>query len=286
MERVAAGRWEAEDRLEGGRRDGGEVRLRVAVERDQAGTLTVDFTGTDAEVEGNVNCPLAVTRSAVLFVVRCLLDPDVPTNGGVIRAVSVVAPAGSVVNARWPRAVAAGNVETSQRIADTVFLALAGAADVPAQGQGTMNNIVLAGEGWTYYETIGGGQGASSRGAGPSAVHVGMSNTRNTPIEVLELEHPVRVRAYALRAGSGGTGRHAGGQGVIRDYEALRDIVVSLITERRTLAPRGAAHGGAGRPGRNSVDGRDVGGRAAFALRPGQVLRIETPGGGGWGVVS
>lgn len=149
-----------------------------------------------------------------------------------------------------------------------------------------MNNIVLAGEGWTYYETIGGGQGASSRGAGPSAVHVGMSNTRNTPIEVLELEHPVRVRAYALRAGSGGTGRHAGGQGVIRDYEALRDIVVSLITERRTLAPRGAAHGGAGRPGRNSVDGRDVGGRAAFALRPGQVLRIETPGGGGWGVVS
>jgi N-methylhydantoinase B len=188
-----------------------------------------------------------------------------------------------VVNAPWPRAVVAGNVETSQRIADVLFLALAGAAPVPAQGQGTMNNVVLGAAGWTYYETLGGGQGASHAGPGPSGVHVGMSNTRNTPIEVLELEHPVRICTYALRAGSGGPGRHRGGDGVIREYEALEEMEASLVTDRRRYAPRGLEGGGDGAPGRNLVNGKPVGARAALTLRPGDVLRIETPGGGGWG---
>src|SRR5207253_2332752 len=191
-----------------------------------------------------------VARSAVLFGVRTLLPGDIPTNGGVQRAVRVTAPLGCLVNARYPSAVAAGNVETSQRIADTVLLALAaGGISVPAQGQGTMNNVTLgagagAGAGgWTYYETIGGGQGASDGAPGPSGVHVGMSNTRNTPVEVLEMEYPLRVRSYALRRGSGGAGRWTGGEGVIREFVALAPMEASILAERRRHAPRGAAGG-------------------------------------------
>lgn len=280
--RVPPGRYAAEDRLEGDGIVDADVVLRAAVTAE-AGTLTVDFTGTDAAVPGNVNCPLSVTRAAVLFVLRCLVDDDIPTNAGMHRAVRVVAPEGSIVNAPWPRAVAAGNVETSQRIADLLVLALGAAAGLPAQGQGTMNNVVLGGEGWTYYETLGGGQGASASGPGPSGVHVGMSNTRNTPIEVFELEHPLRVVRYALREGSGGAGRHGGGEGVVRAYEAREPVEVSLITERRRHAPRGTAGGEDGRPGVNSLNGEPLPGRAAVSLNPGDVLTIETPGGGGWG---
>ncbi|MGD2135385.1 MAG: hydantoinase B/oxoprolinase family protein, partial [Gemmatimonadales bacterium] len=251
--RVRPGSYVAEDLLEGDGATDADIVLRAAVTVAD-GALTVDFTGTAAAVRGNVNCPLSVTRSAVLFVLRCLVDPDIPTNAGMHWAVRVVAPEGSVVNAPWPRAVAAGNVETSQRIADLVFLALGEAADQPAQGQGTMNNVVLGGEGWTYYETLGGGQGASAAGPGPSAVHVGMANTRNTPIEVFELEHPLRIVRYALREGSGGAGRHCGGDGVVRLYEALEPVEVSLITERRRYGPRGAAGGRDGRPGVNALN--------------------------------
>ncbi len=287
---LAAPRLVATDYLEGDGVDDGDLAIRVAVEiRD--GVLHADFTGTAPAARGNVNCPLAVTRSAVLFVVRTLLPEDVPTNGGVSRAVRVTAPEGCLVNARWPSAVAAGNVETSQRIADTVFLALAsGGLPVPAQGQGTMNNVTLGGVGawgrgevWSYYETIGGGQGASRGAPGPSGVHVGMSNTRNTPIEVLEMEYPVRVRAYALRRGSGGVGTWGGGDGVIRELEALAPMEASLLTERRRHAPRGAAGGGDGAPGHNLVNGNPSGAKAQVRLAPGDVLRIETPGGGGWG---
>lgn len=280
--RIAPGRYAASDRLEGDGVSERDVTILVTVELD-AGAMTVDFAGSDPAVRGNANCPLAVTRSAVLFVLRCLVDDDIPTNGGLHRVVTVHAPDGSVVNAPWPRAVAAGNVETSQRIADVLFLALAGAADVPAQGQGTMNNVVLGGNGWTYYETLGGGQGASTRGPGPSGVHVGMSNTRNTPIEVLELEHPLRIARYARREGSGGAGRHRGGDGVVRAYEALAEVEASLLTERRRHAPQGARGGGPGGPGRNLLNDVELSGRAAVTLRPGDVLTIETPGGGGWG---
>jgi N-methylhydantoinase B len=283
--RVPDGRYEARDWLEGDGVADGDIELRVAVTA-VSGRLRCDFAGTAAAVPGNVNCPISVTRSAALFVVRCLVDDDIPTNGGVQRVVTVAAPEGSLVNAWWPSAVVAGNVETSQRITDLLFLALGRGAAVPAQGQGTMNNVVFGGAGWTYYETLGGGQGASARGPGPSGVHVGMSNTRNTPIEVFELEHPMRIRAYALRTGSGGRGRYAGGAGVIREYEALAPVEASLITERRRHAPQGLEGGGPGATGVNTLNGRAIGGRAAVSLEPGDVLRVETPGGGGWGRVT
>jgi N-methylhydantoinase B len=292
LERLALRDARAGDVLEG---DGVEQRdLEIRVRLDvRDGVLHADFTGTAPQARGNVNCPLAVTRSAVLFVVRTLLPDDVPTNGGVSRAIRVTAPEGCLVNARPPAAVAAGNVETSQRIADTVFLALAAAGvPVPAQGQGTMNNITFGGlgargsgpgGGWTYYETIGGGQGAGPTGPGPSGVHVGMSNTRNTPIEVLELECPVRVRAYARRRGSGGRGMWSGGDGVVREFEALAPMEASILSERRRHAPRGAAGGASGAPGKTLKNGKRLPAKTVTALEPGDVLRIETPGGGGWG---
>src|SRR5687767_16026677 len=173
-----------------------------------------------------------------------MLDDEVPMNDGIARAVEVIAPRGTVMNATWPAAVAGGNVELSQRMTDTLFAALADAGiDVPAQGQGTMNNVTFGGAGWSFYETLGGGQGGSSRGPGPSAVHVGMSNTRNTPIESLETAYPLRIRRYALRGGSGGAGRHRGGDGVVREYEALERCTVTLLTERRRHPPAGAAGG-------------------------------------------
>jgi N-methylhydantoinase B len=281
-QRVRAGTYGAVDVLEGDGVSDDDIAIRATVTVTD-GTLDVDFTGTVAAVQGNINCPLAVTRSAVLFVLRCLVDDDIPTNAGMHRAVRVVAPEGSVVHAPWPAAVAAGNVETSQRIADLLFHALRDAAPVPAQGQGTMNNVVLGGPGWTYYETLGGGQGASATGPGPSGVHVGMSNTRNTPVEVFELEHPVRIVRYALRRGSGGGGTHPGGDGVVREYEALAEVTVSIISERRRHPPKGVAGGREGKPGVNLLNGQPLDGRAAVSLHPGDRLRIETPGGGGWG---
>ena len=264
-----------------------EIRVQVKI-RD--GIFHADFTGTRDAAPGNVNCPIAVTRSAVLFVVRTLLPDDVPMNGGVPRAIDVKAPPGCLVNARPPSAVAAGNVETSQRIADTVFRALAnGGCIVPAQGQGTMNNVTFGGIGsresgaWTYYETIGGGQGASRGANGPSGVHVGMSNTLNTPIEVLELEHPLRMRTYALRRGSGGAGQWTGGDGVVREFEALAPMETTLLTERRRHGPAGTSGGTDGKPGANLLNGKGLGSKTTVRLAAGDVLRIETPGGGGWG---
>ncbi|MBI4543137.1 MAG: hydantoinase B/oxoprolinase family protein, partial [Gemmatimonadetes bacterium] len=270
---LRAGEYEAEDVLEGDGITERPLAIRARV-RVADGSLAIDFAGTAAACDGNVNCPLSVTKSAALFVLRCLIPGDVPTNGGVARCLDVVAPEGCLVSARPPRAVAAGNVETSQRIADVLFLALAQAgAAVPAQGQGTMNNVLLGTDRWTYYETIGGGQGASARGPGPSGVHVGMSNTMNTPVEVLEMELPLRVERYALRSGSGGHGGaaaagHRGGEGVVRELRVLAPCSLSLITERRRVAPRGLGGGGSGAPGRNVVGGREVGGKRRWSSRP------------------
>jgi N-methylhydantoinase B len=281
--RLTATALSATDWLEGDGVDDADLAIRVQVDITD-GVFHVDFTGTAPAARGNVNCPLAVARSAVLFVVRTLLPEDVPTNGGLQRAVRVTAPPGCLVNARFPSAVAAGNVETSQRIADTVFLALAaGGISVPAQGQGTMNNVTLGMGGWTYYETIGGGQGASHGASGPSGVHVGMSNTRNTPVEVLEMEYPVRVKSYALRRGSGGVGRWSGGEGVIREFEALAPMEASILAERRHHAPRGAAGGRDGARGSTCLNGVPLASKVSVSLAPGDVLRVETPGGGGWG---
>lgn len=271
------------DFLEGDGVFAADLHIRVEVTiRD--GIFYADFAGTHSAAPGNVNCPIAVTRSAVLFVVRTLLPDDVPMNGGVPRAIRVTAPPGCLVNARPPSAVAAGNVETSQRITDCVFRALAsGGCRVPAQGQGTMNNVTFGGPGWTYYETIGGGQGASRGANGPSGVHVGMSNTLNTPIEVLELEHPLRVRTYARRRGSGGRGTWNGGDGVVREFEALAPMEVTLLTERRRHGPAGADGGGDGTAGSNTLNGQPLASKTTRRLAAGDILRIETPGGGAWG---
>ena len=280
---VGARRGRAEDALEGDGLSGDEVPIAVEVSVSE-GRLRFDFGGTSPQVRGNVNCPFAVARAAAVFVLRTLLDDDVPTNDGIARAIEIAAPRGSVVNATWPAAVAAGNVETSQRMADTMFAALADAGlDVPAQGQGTMNNITFGGDGWTFYETLGGGQGASARGDGPSAVHVGMSNTRNTPIESLEWAYPILVDEYAVRRGSGGSGHSRGGDGVVRRYRVLERCTVTLLTERRRRAPAGAAGGGGGMPGRNLLNGRGLPAKCRVELEPGDVLTIETPGGGGYG---
>jgi N-methylhydantoinase B len=275
------GDYEAEDVLEG---EDGPRDLRLRVRATIAGdSLRLDFAGSDGQVDGNLNCPLAVTKSAAFFAVRVLTDPDAPPSAGGHRPVEVIAPQGSLLNAQPPAAVAAGNVETSSRVADLVLAALGAATAAPAQGQGTMNNVTLAGEGFTYYETIGGGQGACPDAEGPSAIHVAMSNTLNTPVEALELEYPLRVRELALRRASGGAGRHRGGDGIERELEALAPMRFTLITERRRHSPAGREGGADGAPGRNLLNGVELPGKCAGELQPGDRLRIETPGGGGYG---
>ena len=279
------GRWEAGDVLEGGPDGRQDLELRVEARVDGE-RLELDFSGSADQVDGNLNCPLAVTRSAALFAVRVLLDPDAPPSAGAHRPIVVTAPEGSILNARAPAAVAAGNVETSSRVADLVMAALAEPLGAPAQGQGTMNNLTLSdpsGAGFTYYETLGGGQGACADAAGPDAIHVAMSNTLNTPVEVIEAELPVRIRELGLRRGSGGAGQQRGGDGLVREIEALEPLAYSLITERRRHPPRGRAGGSDGAAGRNLLDGEELAGKAGGTLEPGQALRIETPGGGGYG---
>jgi N-methylhydantoinase B len=277
--RLPDGSFDAEDVLEA---EDGELTIRVRVSVDGE-EIDIDFDGTDAQHAGNLNCPLAVTRSACFFVVRCLTDPDVPASGGAFAPVTVRAPEGSLVNARAPAAVAAGNVETSSRIVDVVFAAFGQAVAVPARGQGTMNNVTLGNDRFTYYETIGGGQGACPDADGPSGIHVAMSNTLSTPAEALELGYPIRVERHELRLASGGAGRRRGGDGVVRELRVLEACRLSLLTERRTHAPAGANGGESGQPGRNLVNGRHVPAKATLDLEAGDVVRIETPGGGGYG---
>jgi N-methylhydantoinase B len=273
------GRYEASDVLEPPE---GKLELRAAV-TIAGDEIDVAFDGTSAQHEGNLNCPLAVARSACYFVVRALVDPDLPASGGAFAPVTVQAPEGCLVNARPPAAVAAGNVETSSRIVDTVMRAFGRATEVPAQGQGTMNNVTLGNDRFTYYETIGGGQGACPEADGPSGVHVAMSNTLSTPVEALELQYPLRVERYGLRLGSGGAGRHRGGDGVVRELRVLEPCRLSIISERRGHAPRGERGGEDGTPGRNGLNGEPLPAKVTRDLAAGDVVRIETPGGGGFG---
>jgi N-methylhydantoinase B len=273
------GRYEGVDELEPAT---GELTIRAAV-TIAGDEIEIDFAGTSPQHEGNLNCPIAVTRSACFFVVRCLTEPDLPASGGAFAPVHVRAPEGSVVNARPPAAVVAGNTETSSRIVDVVFRAFAEAIPVPAQGQGTMNNVTFGNRGFTYYETIGGGQGACPDTDGPPAVHVAMSNTLNTPVEALELSYPLRVERYELRTGSGGVGVRRGGDGVVRELRVLEDCRLSLLTERRRHAPSGMAGGRDGAPGHNLLNGDELPAKVSLSLQAGDVVRIETPGGGGYG---
>jgi N-methylhydantoinase B len=282
IQRLPDGRYEAESEIEGDGVSEEDIPIRVAIEIE-GDRVTIDFAGTSPVVRGNVNCPLAVTRSACYFALRALMPNEIPVNAGAYAPVMIRAAPGTLVNARFPSAVVAGNVETSQRIADTVLRALRGAADVPAEGQGTMNNVVIGGRGWTYYETLGGGQGASSKGRGASGVHVGMTNTLNTPVEALEIEAPLRVERYELVYDTGGAGMHRGGDGLVRSIRVLEPATVSLLTDRRRHSPEGAAGGSPAAKGRNVVDGVEVGAKASLELDAGSVVTVFTPGGGGWG---
>jgi N-methylhydantoinase B len=273
------GEYRATDVLEA---TAGDLRLqlRAVVAGEQ---LLLDFTGSAGRDAGNLNCPLAVTLSACYFAVRVLTDPDIPPSAGAYRPIAVVAPAGCLLHALPDAqggrpAVVGGNVETSSRVADLVLRAFGRAC-----GQGTMNNLTLGDGQFSFYETLGGGQGACPDADGPSGVHVAMSNTLNTPIEALEREFPLRVGRYAIRRRSGGGGRQRGGDGVVRELEALREMQFSLLSERRRHAPPGAAGGQAGAKGRNLLDGSELPGKVSGVLRAGQRLCIETPGGGGYG---
>ena len=268
------------------------IRARVSVRR---GSATVDFSGSHPQVDGSVNANYAITLSACLYAFRCLVDGDVLYNAGIARPLNVVAPEGSIVNARRPAAVAGGNVETSQRITDVVLGALAQALPekLPAASQGTMNNVTFGGADpatgrrFAYYETLGGGMGGRAGLPGISGVHTHMSNTRNTPVEAIERYLPIRIRQYGLRAGSGGRGASAGGDGLVREYEALTEMTVTVLSDRRQRPPYGAQGGQPGACGRNTLirDGieSELPGKIELRLRPGDRLRIETPGGGGYG---
>ena len=280
------GEFEARDVLEGDGVSDEDVPIHATVTIDGS-RVDVDFEGTADQVPGNVNAPLSVAKSAVYFVVRCITDPEIPPNHGCYEPVTVRAPEGSLLNPRPPAAVVGGNVETSQRITDVTFLALARAAPdrVPAQGQGTMNNLTIGARdgSFTYYETIGGGFGARSDRDGMDGVQVGMTNTLNTPVESIETEYPMWIERYALRPDTGGAGRFRGGLGLERAVTVESDATVSLLSERRRHAPSGVAGGGNGATGKNLIDGDRVPAKTTVEIEAGTTITVRTPGGGGHG---
>lgn len=291
------GRYEFADRIEW-TADGitETIPIRLAATIDGDGIL-FDFTGTAPAIHGSLNAVIAITQSACYYALLCLMEHDVPANAGCFAPVQIVAPAGCLINARPPAAVAGGNVETSQRIADVVLGALAQALPqrAAAASQGTMNNLTMGGlrvDGtpWAYYETIGGGMGGSGQSDGISGVQVHMTNTLNTPVEALEMAFPLRLLCYELRPNSGGQGQHKGGDGIVREYELLGEATVTMLSERRVIAPWGLAGGSDGAVGRNILtraggDPEELPGKFTRRLGAGDRLRIETPGGGGWGAV-
>jgi len=294
LAKIPPGVYAAEDCLDDDGYGREPIRLRVAI-KIARGRAEVDFEGTSHQCPGSVNAVFAITYSAVFYVFRCLLGEDVPACAGLMDPIEVRAPDGSVLNARPPAAVAAGNVETSQRIVDVLLRALAPALPerIPAASSGTMNNLSFGGtdprtgEPFAYYETIAGGMGARPSADGLSGVHTHMTNSLNTPIEALESAYPVRIRRYSLRSGSGGAGRFHGGEGVVREIEFLTQVRGSILSDRRRFGPYGLAGGEPGKPGKNQliVRGRvrALPGKVAFSAPRGSVLRVETPGGGGWG---
>ncbi len=298
---VPSGIYRAEDFLDNDGISERPIKIRVTVKVRHGRTksasqpmVAIDFTGTDPQVEGSVNAVEAITYSACFYVFRCLLAEDVPAAAGLMRPIQVIAPPGTIVNARAPAAVAGGNVETSQRIVDVVLRALAQAIPdrIPAAAAGTMNNLTIGGidprtsEPFAYYETVAGGMGARPRKAGVSGVHTHMTNSLNTPAEALEYAYPLRVRQYSLRPGSGGAGKFQGGDGIIREIEVLTDCEVTLLADRRTRGPWGLSGGADGAPGKTFITRHDgsiepMPGKFSTRLRKGERVRIETPGGGG-----
>jgi N-methylhydantoinase B len=294
LRELRAGIYAAEDFMDDDGVSDAPLRIRVRVQISD-GRAAVDFTGSSPQCAGNVNAVEAIAVSAVYYVFRCLLAEDVPATSGLLAPIRVIAPAGTIVNARPPAAVAGGNVETSQRMVDTLLKALARAAPerIPAASQGTMNNLTLGGvdprrgAAFAYYETIAGGMGARPNMDGPSAIQTHMTNSWNTPVEVFEQVYPVRVRKYAIRRGTGGSGRYRGGDGIVREIELLAAGQVGLLCDRRKRGPYGLAGGGAGKPGKNVLVRGDkeveLPGKCSFFADSGAILHIATPGGGGWG---
>jgi len=296
---IPDGKYLFEDALEDDGCDSGPLPVRVSI-TIAGDSATVDFSGSAAKTRGPVNCPMAVTAASVLYVFRCLMPAHTPQTSAVFHPISIVVPEGCLLHAKDGAAVAAGNVETSQRIVDVVLGALAQAIPerIPAAAQGTMNNVIFGGEhaneqgagtdAWLYYETLAGGMGAHAGGDGLSAVQCHMTNTKNSSIEVLEMHYPLQVREYAVRRGSGGCGLFAGGDGVIREWIVSSDCSVSLLTERRRSSPYGLSGGDSGAAGRNRLcragEWRDLAAKASWQLQAGDIVRIETPGGGGFGL--
>src|SRR5262249_47759923 len=298
IQEIPDGSYQAEDFLDDDGYGGKPIRIaaRVTIKGDRA---TIDFTGSSAQVRGPVNAVRAITVSAVYYVFRCLIPLDVPASSGILEPISVITQPGTIVDARPPAAVAAGNVETSQRIVDTLLLALsqAGAIGnreiVPAASQGTMNNLTMGGldtrtgAPFAYYETIAGGMGARPGLDGISAIHTHMTNSLNTPAEAMEYAYPMRVRRYSVRRGSGGTGQFRGGDGVVREIELLADARVAVLSDRRRTRPYGLSGGKPGKRGRNTLihagEAASLGGKDSVGARAGDLIRVETPGGGGYG---
>jgi N-methylhydantoinase B len=304
---VPPGRYQAEDFLDNDGVEDKPVRIALTIHVSASRTrkyrakrnravVTIDFTGSDPQVQGAINAVEAITYSACFYVFRCLLREDVPATAGLMRPIRVIAPPGTVVNANPPAAVAGGNVETSQRIVDVLLRALSHAIPdrIPAAASGTMNNLTIggidprSGEPFAYYETIAGGMGARPTKDGVSGVHTHMTNSLNTPAEALEYAYPVRLRQYSLRSKSGGKGLHDGGDGIVREIEVLTAAQVTLLADRRSRGPYGLAGGADGAPGRTVIlrkDGsqEELPSKTSTRLRSGERVRIETPGGGGWG---
>jgi N-methylhydantoinase B/oxoprolinase/acetone carboxylase alpha subunit len=292
--RLADGQYRFEDQLDNDGVSDRPVRIAVAISI-QGDSATVDFNGSDAQVEGSVNANYAVAMSATMYAFRCLVREDIPYTAGLMRPLRVVTPQRSVVDAAPPAAMAAGNVETSQRITDVVLGALSKVApeSIPAASSGTMNNLTFGG--WdsqrgapfAYYETIAGGMGASAVSDGPSALHTHMTNSWNTPIEAFEHQYPLRIRSYRIRTGSGGRGKHRGGDGIVREFEFLSPAEVTILSDRRNRGPYGLFGGEPGRPGSNTLTrgsrSKGIAGKARFEVQAGDVFRVESPGGGGYG---
>lgn len=288
---IPDGVYEAEDALDDDGVDDRPVKIavRITIRGERA---TIDFTGSARQVTGAINAVEAITVSAVSYVFRCLVGGEVPASAGLMEPIDVIAPSGTVVNANPPASVAGGNVETSQRIVDTLFRALSQALPdrIPAASQGTMNNLTIGGidangQEFSYYETVAGGMGARPALDGMSGVHTHMTNSLNTPAEALEYAYPLRVREYRLRRGSGGRGKQRGGDGVVREIETLVPARMSLLADRRKRGPYGLNGGADGEPGRNQINTQTVAAKGSHELKAGDRIRIESPGGGGWGQV-
>ena len=284
MDKLPEGKYEFSDFMDDDGQGLKDIPIKTTISIRKS-YIEVDFTGTAPQVDGNINCPLPVAAAAVYYCFYCLMPPETPASAGAFRNITIKAPCACLVNASYPAAVTAGNVETSTRIVDVILGALANLLPekIPAASHGSMNNIAMGAADWDYYETLGGGMGGNPSSRGLDAIQTHMTNTLNTPVEILEKYYPVRINQYAVRRGSGGAGKHRGGHGLIRQFEFLRECHVTVLTERRIHCPWGLAGGKPGMCGSNLLNNTLLPGKADFKVKTGDRLTVLTAGGGGWG---